>query len=127
MNDVGEPTPERREFTANKDDFFDLYDLAVEVVLRPGSEFVCDHQEGLAFRVVGEDLIFEQPARFSMYALATLLPYLPAKQRPTDANDWMTTDTDIACPDPNCGALFRITRTDRSTFRRSEATRTPQS
>lgn len=106
-------------------DAFELFDLAVEIVRRPGGEFVCGHREGLTFRVVGEDLVFEQPARFSMYALAALIPYLPAKQRPTDANDWMTTDADIACPDPNCGALFRITRTGRSAFRHSEVTRAP--
>ena len=109
--------------TQPEDDSFELYDLEVEVVLRPGGEFVCGHRQGVAFRVVGEDLVFEQPARFSMYALAALLPHLPARQRLTHANDWMTTDTDIACPDPNCGALFRVTRTGRSRFRHSEVTR----
>ena len=29
-----------------------------------------------------------------------VLPLLPAKQRPTDPNDWMTTDAEVACPDP---------------------------
>ena len=106
------------------DDSFELYDLEVTVVPRPGTDFVCGHHEGLAFRVVGEDLIFEPAARFSMYALAALIPYLPAKQRPTDSNDWMTTDADIACPDPNCGALYRIARTGQRTFRHSEVTRT---
>ena len=95
------------------------------MLLRPGREFVCGHSEGMAFRVVGEDLVFDEPARLSMYALSTLLPYLPAKQRVSDANDWITTDTDIACPDPNCGALFRIHRRGRTTFRHSEVTRTP--
>jgi hypothetical protein len=37
----------------------------------------------------------------------------------------MTTDTDIACPDPNCGAIIRITRTGRTTFRHSEVTAQP--
>jgi uncharacterized repeat protein (TIGR04076 family) len=108
-----------------RDGSFELFDLEVEVVLRPGGEFVCGHREGLAFRVVGEDIVFEQPGRFSMYALAALLPHLPARQRPTDPNDWMTTDADIACPDPNCGALFRIRRASRTTFRHAEVTRTP--
>ena len=37
----------------------------------------------------------------------------------------MTTDTEIACPDPHCGAIFRITRTGKSIFRHSEVTRVP--
>ena len=28
----------------------------------------------------------------------------------------MTTDMDVACPDPLCGARFRILRTGTSTF-----------
>jgi hypothetical protein len=37
----------------------------------------------------------------------------------------MTTDTDVACPDPNCGALFRITRIGTRTFSHADATRAP--
>ena len=55
----------------------------------------------------------------------TLLPFLAAKQRPTDDNDWMTTDTDVACPDPHCGAVFRITRTGQRTFSHADVTRVP--
>ena len=69
--------------------------------------------------------MFAGAATFSMYALAALLPLLPAKQRVTHPHDWMTTDTDIACPDPNCGARFRITRTARRSFRHSEVTAVP--
>jgi hypothetical protein len=60
-----------------------------------------------------------------MYALAALLPLLPAKQRPTSPNDWMSTDAEIACPDPNCGGRFRVTRTGKRTFRHSETTGLP--
>jgi len=106
------------------DDEFQLYDLRVEVVAtdRP---MVCSHRAGDWFEVQGESLRFPAGQGFSMYALAALLPLLPAKQRMTDANDWMTTDTDIACPDPNCGARFRITRTGVRTFRHSEVTAVP--
>ena len=72
---------------------------------------VCSHRAGDSFEVQGENLRFPDGQAFSMYALAALLPLLPAKQRVTHDNDWMTTDTDIACPDPHCGARFRITRT----------------
>ena len=107
-------------------DEFTLYDLRIEVVLRPGTSFVCRHREGEAFRVVGEDLVFEEGAAFSFYALAALLPLLAAKQRPTDDNDWITTDTDVACPDPNCGALFRITRMGQRRFSHADVTRVPR-
>ncbi|HEX4935537.1 MAG TPA: hypothetical protein VFV33_20290, partial [Gemmatimonadaceae bacterium] len=39
--------------------------------------------------------------------------------------DWMTTDTDIACVDPHCGARFRITRIGRRTFRHGDVTVVP--
>ena len=57
--------------------------------------------------------------------LVTLLPLLPAKQRETHPNDWMTTDIDIAGPDPNCGARYRITRLAKRKFRHSETTVVP--
>lgn len=106
------------------DDTFELYDLKVEVVAteRP---FVCGHTEGDAFLVQGENLVFEENRSFSMYALAALLPILPAKQRVTDRKDWMYTDSLIACPDPNCGALFRITRTGIRKFHHHEVTAVP--
>ena len=107
------------------EDEFTLYDLRVEVVLRPGGVFVCGHREGEAFRVIGEDLVFEAGASFSFYALSALLALLAAKQRVTDDNDWMTSDTDVACPDPNCGALFRVMRTGKRTFSHAAVTRVP--
>ena len=105
-------------------DVFELYDLRVEVIAseRP---MVCSHRAGHAFDVHGENLVFAGESSFSMFALAALLPLLPAKQRDTHRNDWMTTDADIACPDPNCGARFRITRTARRSFRHSEVTVVP--
>jgi uncharacterized repeat protein (TIGR04076 family) len=105
-------------------DQFELWDLRVEVTGDQAS-MVCSHVPGDYFEVSGENLSFPTGRPFSMYALAAILPLLPAKQRVTDANDWMTTDADIACPDPNCGARFRITRTGTRTFRHSETTVVP--
>lgn len=103
------------------DDEFELWDLRVEVVGQK-SDMVCAHTPGDSFEVQGENLVFHKGQHFSQYALAALLPLLPAKQRMTHPNDWMTTDADIACPDPHCGARFRITRTGRRRFRHSETT-----
>jgi uncharacterized repeat protein (TIGR04076 family) len=106
------------------DDTFTLYDLRVEVVAtdRP---MVCNHRPGDYFLLSGENLSFPPGQTFPLYPLAALLPILPAKQRTTDPNDWMTTDSLVACPDPNCGALFRITRTGTTTFRHGEVTVVP--
>ena len=106
------------------DDAFELYDLKVEVVAteRP---MVCGHRPGDYFLVQGEDLVFPEANRFSMYALSALLPLLPAKQRPLQGNDWMLSDSLIACPDPNCGARFRITRQGKRLFSHGECTVVP--
>ena len=107
-----------------EDEDFWLYDLKVETVL-DGRTPVCRHVEGESFRVEGEALVFEEGTRVSMYALATLLLLLPAKQRPTDKNDWMSTDAEVACPDPHCGGRFRITRLDKRRFTHSGTTGLP--
>jgi len=100
-------------------DSFELYDLKVEVVANRG-RMMCHEQIGDWFTVSGGRITMPPGQGFPLYALAALLPLLPAKQRPTHGNDWMTTDTDIACPDVHCGAVFRITRTGTRVFRHSE-------
>ena len=108
-----------------QDDSYELYDLKVEVVL-DGRTPVCRHIEGEAFTVEGENLVFAADQKVSMYALAAVLPLLPAKQRETDANDWMSTDAEVACPDPHCGGRFRITRTGKRRFSHAETTGLPE-
>lgn len=106
------------------EDEFLLYDLKVEVIASD-KPMVCSHREGDYFLVVGENLVFPETHSFSMYSLAALLPLLPAKQRALDQNDWMLSDSVIACPDPNCGARFRITRTGTRKFSHGDCTVTP--
>lgn len=108
------------------DDSFKLYNLEVTVTGDPNT-FVCSHTPGLAFLVEGENLVFESNTKFSLYSLSAILPLLPAKQRATHPNDWMTTDDEIACPDPNCGARFKIKRLEETTFKHSEVTKLPLS
>ena len=113
-----------RKRIVSASDEFSLYDLRVEVVAgaRP---MVCNHEVGDYFEVSGEDLRLPDGQTFPIYPLAALLPLLPAKQRETAPTDWMTTDMEVACPDPLCGARFRITRTGTTTFRHSQVTRVP--
>src|SRR3989338_3653623 len=120
-------TPDK---SGSSDDAYTLHDLRVEVVVRKTPEgkdapMVCKHKVGEYFELKGENLYLPDGQPFSIYALAALLPLLPAKQRMTHKNDWMTSDTDVACPDPHCGALFRITRTDPRIEHHSEATAVP--
>jgi uncharacterized repeat protein (TIGR04076 family) len=107
----------RKSFMSAAESTFTLYDLRVEVIAG-GRPMVCSHRAGDWFELSGENLVFGQS--FPLYPLAALLPILPAKQRLTDPADWMTTDTDIACPDPHCGGRFRITRLRQRTFRHSD-------
>lgn len=105
-------------------DEFSLYDLKIEVVDCRG-KMVCNHAIGDYFELSGENLSLPPGQSFPIYPLAALLPLLPAKQRKTDPNDWMTTDTEVACPDPHCGAIFRITRTGERTFRHRDVSVVP--
>lgn len=106
------------------DDKFSLYNLKVEVIASE-KPMVCGHKAGDYFLVVGEDLIFPGNHSFSMYALSAILPLLPAKQRALHSNDWMLSDNVIACPDPNCGARFKITRIGTQEFSHTECTAEP--
>jgi uncharacterized repeat protein (TIGR04076 family) len=103
-------------------DLFRLFDLRITVEKAKGGRMVCNHPEGATFELSGENLSFPPGQTFPLYPLATILPLLPAKQRSTHANDWMTTDAVIACPDPHCAGRFRIERTTVRVFDRAHVT-----
>ena len=107
------------------DDSFELYDLRVEVVAPQDTRILCNARVGDSFEVRGEMLHFPPGQGFSLYSLAALLPLLPAKQRMTHPNDWMSTDAEVACPDPHCPTRFRITRLGRRVFRHGDTTAVP--
>jgi uncharacterized repeat protein (TIGR04076 family) len=110
---------------ASPDDGFDLFDLRVDVVIPEGGVVYCGAKQGDHFALRGEMLHLPAGQGISIYSLASVLPLLAAKQRPTHANDWMTTDAEIACPDPNCSTRLRITRTGRRRFSHAETTAVP--
>ena len=101
---------------------FELYDLRVEVVGPSDRPIYCGAHIGDYFELHGEMLKLPPGQGFSIYSLAALLPLLPAKQRVTDPYDWMSSDAEVACPDPNCPTRLRITRTGRRHFRRADVT-----
>ena len=107
---------------AGENDHFELYDLRVEVVAPPGSRLYCGAVPGDYFELRGEMLTLPPGQGMSIYSIASVLPFLAAKQRATHPNDWMSTDAEIACPDPNCQSRLRIVRTGLRQFRHSETT-----
>ena len=104
---------------------FELWDLRVEVTAPPGAKIWCGATVGDYFELRGEMLHLPPGQGISIYSLASVLPLLAAKQRPTDAADWMTTDAEIACPDPNCPSRLKITRTKLRHFNHSDTTALP--
>ena len=108
-----------------RDDSFELYDLRVEVVAPEGGPIYCGARVGDHFELRGEMLHLPPGQGISIYSLASVLPLLAAKQRATHPNDWMTTDAEIACPDPHCTSRLRITRLGLRRFSHAETTAVP--
>jgi len=48
------------------------------------------------------------PQPFCLYALAAVLPILPAKERARDGDDWMFGTNHVTCPDPLGEVILRI-------------------
>ena len=90
-----------------------LYDLRVTVE-EIGGRSVCGLAVGDYFELT-ESSRLRLPAgrHFCLYALAAVLPLLPAKQRQLPACDWLERDSLVACPDPEERLVMRITRTTR--------------
>jgi uncharacterized repeat protein (TIGR04076 family) len=107
------------------DDHFELFDLKVEVVFPPEGPVYCGAKPGDCFELRGEMLHLPPGQGFSIYSLAAVLPLLAAKQRPTHRNDWMSSDAEVACPDPNCSTRLRITRLSKRRFSHAETTAVP--
>ncbi|KAL4740767.1 hypothetical protein BDV11DRAFT_168889 [Aspergillus similis] len=107
------------------DDAFPLYDLRVEVIVPEGKRILCGAKKGDYFTLKGEMMFLPAGQGISIYSLASVLPLLAAKQRVTHEHDWMTTDSIIACPDPQCPSQLKIVRTGITVFRHSETTAVP--
>ena len=95
---------------------FELYDLRVELVAPEGAKLWCGGKPGDWFELRGEMLYLPPGQGFSIYSLGAVLPLLAAKQRMTSTADWMSTDAEVACPDPNCPSRLRITRIGKRVF-----------
>lgn len=119
---MNEPMEAGRALAADE---FELFDLRVEVVVPRDGRILCGAKPGDHFELRGEMLTLPPGQGFSIYSLAAVLPLLAAKQRVTSPSDWMSTDAEVACPDPNCPTRLRIVRTGRRRFRHADTTAVP--
>ncbi len=107
-----------------QDDSFELYDIKVEVVNNGVKPMVCNHKEGDSFMLSGENFSLPNQQTFPIYCLAALIPIITIKQRFTAPNDWISTDSEVACPDVHCGGVFKISRIGKRTFYHHQVTAT---
>jgi len=89
----------------------ELFDLRVTVERIEGRS-VCGLSVGDYFELTNSsELHIPDGKHFCVYALAALLPLLPAKQRQLPESDWLERDSLACCPDPEERVVMRITRT----------------
>ena len=92
----------------------ELYDLRI-VVDRIEGRSVCGLRPGDSFEVRESSRVtIPEGGHFCLYAMAAVLPLLPAKQRALADGDWMAVDSEVTCPDPEERMVMRIERTGRS-------------
>lgn len=101
---------------------FRLANLRVTVVAIEGRS-VCGLAVGDSFEVTESSRV-RIPAgkHFCLYALAAVLPLLPAKMRALDPVDWLAQDSLVACPDPDERVIMKIERIGEADLRTEELT-----
>jgi uncharacterized repeat protein (TIGR04076 family) len=100
----------------------ELYDLRVTVE-EIGGRPVCGLSVGDYFELTSSSqLRLPAGGHFCIYALAAVLPLLPAKQRQLPESDWLERESLFACPDPEERLVMRITRTVRRSMPLSDLT-----
>jgi uncharacterized repeat protein (TIGR04076 family) len=99
-----------------------LFDLRVTVERIEGRS-VCGLTVGDYFEVTESSRVRIPPGRhFCLYALQSVLPLLPAKQRRLPDEDWLEQDSLVCCPDPEERVVMRIERIRERTLRSEELT-----
>ena len=101
---------------------FELYDLRVTVERIEGRS-VCGLEVGDYFELTESNRLRIPPDKhFCIYALSAVLPLLAAKQRELAQNDWLESDSLVACPDPDERLIMRIERIAKRTLDSEELT-----
>lgn len=87
-----------------------LYDLRVTVERIEGPS-VCGMEVGDYFELTESSHVrIPEGRHFCVYAMQSVLPLLPAKQRRLPDDDWLERDTLVCCPDPDERLVMRIER-----------------
>ncbi len=92
-----------------------LFDLKIVVEKIKG---FCDlpMEVGDYFTVRGGKIEIPEGKHMCLWAMQSLMPVLPAKQREiSEENDWIPHTKRFICPDPNGGVVFRIDRINPKT------------
>ena len=110
--------------TELENDEFELYDLEVRVESITGN-CTCTMAVGDKVFLQGGKLSMPDGADFCLYALQSVVPLLPAKQRLLHPADWMETDTRAVCPDPGCGLTMVIERSGRRVLKHDDVSPIP--
>jgi uncharacterized repeat protein (TIGR04076 family) len=88
----------------------ELWDLRVTVESIEGRS-VCGLSVGDYFELTNSSHLTLPPGHhFCIFALAAVLPLLPAKQRALAPDDWLENETLVCCPDPGERLVMRIER-----------------
>jgi uncharacterized repeat protein (TIGR04076 family) len=99
-----------------------LFDLRVTVERIEGRS-VCGLQVGDYFELTESSrLRIPEGKHFCLYALQSVLPLLPAKQRRLPEEDWLEQDSLVCCPDPEERVVMRIERIGERVMRSEELT-----
>jgi len=99
-----------------------LYDLRVTVERIEGRS-VCGLAVGDYFELTESSRVrIPDGKHFCLYALQSVLPLLPAKQRQLPDEDWLEHDNLVCCPDPEERVVMRIERIGERVLQREELT-----
>jgi uncharacterized repeat protein (TIGR04076 family) len=99
-----------------------LYDIRVTVERIEGRS-VCGLAVGDSFEVTESNRVrIPVGKHVCLYALQSVLPLIPAKQRRLPAEDWLEQDNFVACPDPDERVVMRIERIGERVLRTEDLT-----
>ena len=99
-----------------------LFDVRVTVERIEGRS-VCGLQVGDFFEVTESSRVrIPEGRHFCLYALQSVLPLIPAKQRRLPDEDWLEQDSLVCCPDPDERLIMRIERIRERVMRSEDLT-----
>src|SRR5437588_11789687 len=100
-----------------------LYNIRVTVERIEGRS-VCGLEVGDWFEGTESNRVrIPEGKHFCLYALQSVLPLIPAKQRRLPAEDWLEQDSLVCCPDPDERVVMRIERVRERTLATGQQTR----